>query len=82
MLSPKHAGGIWGKSHCDPKRSIWDVGFWEKTIDGVSQEGRLAQKPTLCVCFFGRSKLHQMPSNGRLLNLQPGAYEVAGARSG
>ena len=48
----QRAGGIWGKSHHDPKRSIWDFGFWEKTIDGVSQQGRLVQKPTLCVCVF------------------------------
>ena len=37
----QRAGGIWGKSHCDPKRSIW-----AKTTNGVSQEGRLAQKTT------------------------------------
>ena len=34
------------------KDSKWTLVFGKKTLNGVSQEGMLAQKPTLCVCFF------------------------------
>ena len=44
--------GFGGRVTMTQKDPFGTLVFGKKTIDGVSQEGRLAQKPTLCVCFF------------------------------
>ena len=44
--------GFGGRVTVTQKDPFGTLVFGKKTIDGVSQEGRLAQKPTLCVCFF------------------------------